>query len=248
MSVPTLEQHLVNLREPIEGALGRYQALAGEAIKFDLENAAILEPIIDGRYSARSKTIADLGEGVTTDLVVIAFLPQDGTGDESTYNWGDLLIPDEYTCNLPKGEPAPKLLPRRKVGIHSEVHMALLEQYARVANVKPYYFSGTLDVLGVIGGSVQKIAEVGAPQANPQPARDPSAGKTVTTYTVIGPENSHERQVDPHAIYYPKSKLPAYLQNINVSAFMAISHEVAAARPGLFDCLRPQLPYLAQAA
>lgn len=215
----TLEQ----LEEPIQEALKQYEAVSEGRLAFDIEDAATLTPTPDKPNSARSATDAKFKGETVGKLFVIAFKPEDGTGDESGYKLDDLA--DE------SGKHTVKRVPRNKTGVHSEGHLTVLTKQLEEPNKDPELFAGTFDLLGLDGKTIRKIGELGQKTTVTTEELEP-----FTTLTV-GYKQDGERFGDPHAVYSP---LPETLQ---VCAFLAISDEMYESHPEILTGLNPQEPH-----
>ena len=213
---------LEQLEEPIQEALKSYESVSEGTLTFDLDSASILEPTTDKPNSARSATDAKYKGETIGKLFVIAFKPEDGTGDESGYKIDNLK--DE------NGNSTIKRIPRNKTGVHSEGHLTVLTKQLEEPNKDPDLFAGTFDLLGLDGNIIRKIGELGQSATVTTDELQP-----FTTLTV-GYTPSGERFGDPHAVYSP---LPETLQ---VCAFLAITDEMHEAHPEILESLKPQEP------
>lgn len=195
--------NLANLKDPIIEALATYENVTGWDLTLDRERAARLELTPDKPNSARSATDALFRGEAIGKLFVIAFKPEDGTGDESGYNLPDLT--DE------SGQNATKRIPRNKTGVHAEAHLSVVSQQIDTPNSSPELFAGTFDLLGLNGTTITKIGELGPEIDTPADRLIPTATMT-TGFNPMG-----ERFGDPHAVY---SAVPDAVQ---VCAFLAIT-------------------------
>ena len=147
-------------KDPILAALERYAALTDGRISFnpkELRAATNLGLTSDKPNSARSTlAVHHLGE-VAGTLVVIAFAPHDGTGDEKTHRLSELNV-----SRRPLWPYGPKTVPRSKAGIHSEAHLTIATIGSERPQATPDMYSGNLDVLGLVDGNrIEHVADVG---------------------------------------------------------------------------------------
>lgn len=216
---------LDQLQEPLYEAILEYEGISEGHLDFDADMASQLQATPEKSNSARSVSpVKYLGHPIG-DMYVIAFKPEDGTGDESAYALEDLVISGNYTRD-------PKLVPRAKTGVHSEAHMNLLTQRIADPHADPELFKGTYDLVGLKGNLAKRIGILGVDL-------EASEAAPVATLTVgyrSGGEDLVERFGDPHAVY---SSVP---DTIQICAFLAIKDEVHKAFPGALRRLHPQLP------
>ncbi|MBI2550364.1 hypothetical protein HYV83_04255 [Candidatus Woesearchaeota archaeon] len=162
------------------------------------------------------------------DLVVIAFRPGDGTGDESTYKVGQLAVHEDY-----KGAVQQKILPRAKTGIIVEGFFPLFtiaqssllppEDRHELPKDLVIRYAVALDELVVDSSGTQPIIRKGfllgsdafAFRHNGMPAISLTTG-----YLANG-----ERFGDPHSIHYRRADKPNYFWDAiqtQVCGFLAI--------------------------
>ncbi len=147
---------VASLEETIRYGLQGYSDLSEGKVEFDLDAASKLGLTPDKPNSARSvTTVKYLGEAVAT-LYVIAFAPEDGTGDES-YQKLEKIDTGDYPH-------ATKVIGRNKASTHSEAHLTLLTQQIEDADAEPIAFAGSLDLLDGRFGKVKKLANLGQDQ------------------------------------------------------------------------------------
>jgi hypothetical protein len=207
----------------IRVALASYASKTDGHYGFDIDNAAHLD-YVTGKLTARSQTDVMRGDEKVADLFVIAFAPEDGTGDNNTYTLDQLnmgCFPDDK-----------KYFPRSKSAVHSEVHLTIAAKKTETMN-DPVLFAGHLSVLGLI--DTNSVAEVGyVGQESHSFARSLVQGigedrevrpmATLTTgyerglYSTFDPG---ERFGDPHAI------LNRVQYAIQVAGFIAITPDAA---------------------
>jgi hypothetical protein len=221
---------LAKLEEPIHEALQTYSSLTEGQLEFDLDSAAKLVATPDKSTSARSQTaVKYLGERIG-DLFVIAFKPQDGTGDEKTYRLDNLVSTGRYPREA-------KIVPRSKKGIYSEGHLAIVRQQLDDIHADPELFAGTYDLIGLQGNLINKIGELGH-SATVQ-VDDMTPLTTLTTGYRPRPDIPtlvSERFGDPHAVYSSDKS------SLQVAGFLAITDEVYKAHPDIMAGLNPQEP------
>jgi len=216
MSKEVVGVQLEEMEGPIRSALQTYQEISDGDWVFDTDNACKLELTPTKSNSARSETDAIFQGEQVGKLFVIAFKPGDGTGSEVNYQLKDLLVYSPY----PRSE---RVVPRNKIGVHSEAHLTVLSHRLEDVHAEPQLYSGTYDLLGLVGSVVKKIGQLGHSETDPR-----------TTFTVGYKDG--ERFCDPHAVY---SLMPVVLQ---VCAFLAVSDEVHQSHPNILNGLNPQLP------
>jgi len=211
---------LDRFRQPIHDSLLEYQHASGEGLTFNLDEAMVLEPApAEKAYSARSAAIpVHFKNLLIGNLVVVAFAPGDCTGDETKYDL-DQLSTGEYPC-------IPGVVPRSKAALHTEAHLTLASLQTDSRDAEPILFAGHLDLLGVRGGVIRKLADLGQSRhAYERTMVSRSAQRTVTATTgYSGPNRiriesarkpNTTRFGDPHAVYNPTS-------NIQICAFLGI--------------------------
>ncbi len=210
-------------------ALIGYMADSGMQMGFDLEAATKLTATPDKPNSARSVSKVQYGKDIIGDLFVIAFAPYDGTGDDKT-----LHLP---SVDIAPGYPrTPKILPRSKAGIHSEVHLPLLAIDSAVDSAEPDMLYGRYDLIGLDQGVVGKIGWLVSYQGMP-------LDRSSATYTV-GYDYDRYRSYfgggvrfgDPHAVYNPSPNL------LQVCGFIALTNEQYENTPGALQSLSPNSP------
>jgi hypothetical protein len=152
-------------------------------------------------------------------MFIIAFAPEDGTGDESLCHLGAM-----NTGHYPRET---KVLPRSKAATFSEAHLTISSHLVETPNEDPSSFSGCLDVLGLDNRHnylVIKRAELGQHNfiKDPPKNEEPTATFTVGYHSRRNWRgNPGERYGDPHAIYNP------YVDRVQLCGFLAISQQIA---------------------
>ena len=213
--------------DPVRTALRGYERESEGLLKFDEDQAAQLVPTPDKPNSARSATDFRYWGETIGKLFVIAFKPDDGSGDESGYKLDDLVIDSAYPRTT-------RVVPRDKTGTNSEGHLTIVRHKIEDPHADPELFAGTFDLLGLDGRTIRKIGELG------QLSTVSVAGlKPLTTLTVghrTGADGRPERFGDPHAVY---SSAPDAVQ---VCAFMGISEEMYQKYGDILSLLHPQEP------
>ena len=209
-------------RDPIQHALKRYQEKSSGNLGFDIIPASNLTLTPEKPNSARSATPAQYKGKEVGTLYIIAFKPQDGTGDEKTHKLADLDVDTPYPRIT-------SVVPRSKAGVHSEGHLTIVTHKIEDVHAEPVLFDGSYDLLGLEKTRVLKIGTLGQP--NLQTAYlEPTA--TLTT----GYDRESRRFADPHAVF---SMLP---DRIQVCAFLAISDAVNQEYANILKSLNPQFP------
>jgi len=214
---------LKDLAAPIHDALARYQELSQGALTFDLDEVGDLALTSDKPNSARSVTDVKSHGASIGKLFVIAFKPEDGTGDESAYKLDDLVMPRRYPA-------LPKIVPRSKAGTNQEAHMALVSQRIDDVHADQQMYGGAFDLIGLNGRLIKKIGELGHPIDIAAEDLSP-----ITTLTVGYDPNTGERFGDPHAVYNPN-------RTVQVAGFLAISDEIYKSHPEILAGFKPQKP------
>lgn len=154
---------------------------------------------------------------------IIAFAPFDGTGDESTYKVADFITP----TYLPR---EPKIVPRSKVAIHTEAHLAIALQTIDTPQASPRLYANYLGLLGIPqdyifeGNCICDIATLGpTSDAFDAGSAANNANTTVGYMDLRGHWNDSAGEMrrfgDPHAIYN------AAANTVQIAGFLAISHE-----------------------
>lgn len=216
---------LTNLEEPIRNALQTYSDVTEGRLQFDLENAGALERTPDKPNSARSRTIASYADEQIGDFYVIAFQPGDGTGDENSLKLADYHVDAPYPL-------LPKIVPRRKTGIHSEALFPLVSYSMEQPNAEPVLFAGGYDLLGLRGNIIGCLAVIGQSPTGASFIDGPKPTFTVGYYA-----HSNERFGDPHAIYSRREGI------VQVCGFLAVSDELQArSAPQVFADSGTRLP------
>lgn len=217
--------------DPVREALSNFQRRSNDAVLFDLEEAADFVLTPEKPNAARSiSTVKHLGEAVGT-LYVIAFAPYDGTGDENSRTLRDISVPVHYP-------PHPKVVPRDKTGVHSEMYLPIFGQHAR-ASADPALHAGQLDALGLQadGMTIAPVLHLGQTQAAFMRAIDSGAEVWRPEIQFTVGYQGDKRYGDPHAIYNN-------YQVLQVAGFLAISQEAPEAHRAIANELQAQPPLL----
>lgn len=174
-------------------------------MEFDLDSASELTLTPEKPNSARSESLfKQLGE-VAGTLYVIAFKPEDATGDYKSYGQGTL-----YTG---KYRPAAKYYPRIKSAIDTEAHLTIASQFVD-SETDPVLFAGRLSMLSLRGISKRQISRIGFVGQNQETFKkylaNPDLAEPTVTLTTgyrgglkINPLSQlkyTDRFGDPHAI------------------------------------------------
>lgn len=206
---------------PIQHALRRYQEISADRLKFDNVSASRLELTPEKPNSARSAVSVKYMEENVGTLYVIAFKPQDGTGDEKTHQLVEL-----ETRPYPH---LPKVVPRAKTGVYAEGHLTVVTHKIEDAHAEPMLFDGSFDLLGLQRNKVLKIGTLG------QNDNSRDGFKPVATLTT-GYDAAKTRFSDPHAVF---SMLP---DRIQICAFLAITEIVNQKYQGILQMLNADYP------
>lgn len=220
---------LQEFEAPIGHALPAYEEITDGKITFDdVQGAQKLALRPDKPNTARSKTtFRHMGE-VTGTLIVIAFAPGDGTGDEKTSYRLEDLDTSKFSGAVDSG-----IVPRTKKGTHSEAHLTIATKVIDRPNRDVDMFAGNLDVIGIRGESeLIKIAEVGQKAryfsrifrstVEERGSVSPAATLTVGHKGAIDSDDIWgERFGDPHAIYNP------WEEYVQICGFVAIANDNA---------------------
>lgn len=204
---------VASLEETIRYSLQGYSDVSEGTVEFDLDTASRLELTPDKPNSARSATTVQyLGEAVAT-LYVIAFAPEDGTGDESYQKLEKI-----DTGNYPH---AAKVVGRSKATTHSEAHLTLLTRQIEDADAEPIVFAGNLDLLDGRFGKVKKLADLGQDQEGYGATLQGESQAVPTSTLTVGYHSALDWQEDSgamwsywrqrfgevHAVYNPHKEL-----------------------------------------
>lgn len=167
-------------------------------------------------------------------LTVIAFAPGDGTGDTGTYPLHSI-----DTAEFPHKS---KIIPRSKVAVHTEGHLAIATWPIDEPQAYPALFAGNQLLLGLHRQRVITEGGLGQHRTHFQALlAGGELGVPTATYTV-GYDREGERYADPHSVYNPH---PEALQ---VCGFLAIAPEAAELHQQLFQELNMQRPMSARLA
>jgi len=216
----------------IRAALGGYQDMAERRVRFDIDAAASFEMTPHKRYTARSASVVEhLGEAIG-NLTVIVFDEGDCTGNESDFQLARSMAGGNYPLT-------PQVVPRRKVDIRSEAHLAIATLMPGRA---PQLYANNLDLIGLKDERLNQLAHLGL--------EDPAAlmhiyenryqggpiGPTATLTTGFNPY-SGERFGDPHAVY---NNQPF----VQIAGFLALTDETAVHHASAFSALGAKVPAL----
>lgn len=222
---------LSNFEGPIHDALESYGHRSNGAVEFDLLGATNLELTPKKGSTARSVTDLRHSGEVVGKLVVIAFAPLDGTGDEKVHKLDDI-----NTGRYPK---VAKVVPRSKTEAHSEVHLTIAAQHIGFPGADPALFAGNLELLGLQGNRLTLLGDLGQnPAQFNLAAFGIKAAEPTATLTVGYDQTTKDRFADPHAVFNPHERL------VQVCGFLAISPELASQHAGVLDRLNAVQPSL----
>jgi len=224
---------LKRLQTPVHDGLQGYEQLSNGAVVFDRHAAVDLQLTPDKPNSARSTSDVKHRGEVVGKLVVIVFAPGDGSGDESTFRLTDITKFNGY----PK---EPKIVPRAKRGIHSEIHLTLASHDLGRHDNEPTLYAGNLDLVG-FGRSeeLRLLGELGQGRGRfTEICVIGTSAKPTATLTVGHWAHSDFRFGDPHSVY---NALPKDMQ---ICGFLALSQEMVLEHPELITELRAAPPVL----
>jgi hypothetical protein len=198
---------LKTFEDPIRSVLYWYLG------SYDYDDAHHLELTPDKPNTARSMTSIRRPDGRSIgELVVIAFAPEDGTGDETAYQLSDL-----NTGEYPR---SPKVVPRSKKAVPTELHLTIASLDCNTWGADPKLFAGNQDLLGLEGNTVTKLGELGQDRyAFENSLHNDALTLPTVTYTT-GYNKGGERFGDPHAVYNPHPV-------VQVCGFIALSPETS---------------------
>lgn len=219
MSVEVCGVPLSEFSDPIRVSLAEYAEKTGGRYRFDLDGAVQLD-FVPGKLTARSQTAVMCGERKAADLFVIAFAPEDGTGDDKSYR-----LDQVHLGGFPED---PRYIPRTKDGANSEAHLTIAAKEIETSK-DPVKFAGHLRVLGLLSGNwVYEAGYVGQDlhtfASSMEKGIDLCPTVTLTTGHEHGldtPENPGKRFGDPHAI------LNRVENAVQVAGFIAITPDAA---------------------
>lgn len=227
---------LREFEEPIRDALFYYSTVTDERVEFNGDEAARLTLTPEKPNSARTATEFTFEGETAGNLYVIAFAPEDATGDEKTYTL-DAVNTGEFPAEA-------KYLPRSKAGIDSEAHLAIATSTIDTAD-SPSLFAGSLSVLGLEDGVVTEVGQVGQEIRDfgltmrkiraARPTVSLTTGYRNGLYLPPGVQGE-ERFGDPHAIL---NRHPGAVQ---VCGFVAVSTENAARHRRILEMLGAREP------
>lgn len=215
--------------DPIWDVLQTYELRSEDRVEFDLD-AIELEAIADKPYSARSQSPVKFDGEQFADLYVIAFEPGDGTGNDNDYQLNKFSVEFGY----PR---ASKIVPRRKLGIHSELWLPLAMAAAENPSDDIIAGQGELELMGVniLQRVIQRFAHLSS-----QPQLGHNLEDVNSVYTVGYYNSSNRRFGDPHAVY---NAIP---DRVQVCGFLALSDDVYRQKgEEPLDVLSPRFPYVA---
>lgn len=236
------EIDLGTLRDPVATGLEAYLAQADGRLKFDVGHASTLVQIPGKHTYARNTaegTPVAFSDGSEATLWTIAFMPKDGTGDNS--------LSSSETAWLPGLPKADKVMPRSKEQFLAEVCMSLCAVDLDKPQRGPKLFAAHLQLLGLVNDAprwfeqpavaVGRIGELGASVLAFSQHEDLEPITSVTAGPVKGSalDITGVRRGDPHAVY--SSPLPAPI--VNVAGFIAIPRNASQEAFAALQSLNP---------
>ncbi|MBR9676519.1 hypothetical protein GOV04_00065 [Candidatus Woesearchaeota archaeon] len=215
--------------EVLDETLAGFEVLTEDNLIFaDLQNIEPFKQIPGKPYTARMSIPATYHGHDAGELVVVAFRPGDGTGDDSVFRPGQLIIPKHYRHK----ENPQRVFPRKKGGLRAELFFPLFSLYP---NGAPFLGGVSLEELVVDDPqnpmSLVKGWDLGLPSEN---YADSVLGHVlIDSMPDIELTTGHVdhspvggRFGDPHAIYFG-----APVEMTQVAGFLAIPEN----RPDLYD-------------
>ena len=201
-------------------ALDRFEKKLSDRLTFSLPPPLTLTP--DKGYSAKSDAKVLLDGIVESTMTIVAFLPQDGTGNEDDYKLSDsrIELPERVRQLLNPG----KLVPRKKNDLVLEAFFPLFLYTDRLA----FYHSVSLEEFTLIEGKdgrskLEKLWTLGISArdiSSKFPAlkdEDPLIQFTVGRYL-----EANERFGDPHSIFFGLSTKYTASTPIQVAGFVPV--------------------------
>jgi hypothetical protein len=240
MKPPINEDTLLEFIEPIQSALWRYSQISDGDVMFDYDNAALLEFTPDKPNTARTQTVVEHLGKTAGILTIVAFAPGNATGDVNTYTL------DQIDTGRYRNEP--KYVPRSKAAFDTESHLTIASKNL-FTNAAPVMYTGSLDVLGLVGGRrdekpfVAEVGFVGQTAGSLSSALDRTAPAKPRVTLTTGYKGSltdrpeqGKRFGDPHAM------LNGTTYSLQVCGFLAITPEAAAEHREMFLALKARYP------
>jgi len=198
-------------------AANAYKKFLG--FSFDVPNL-VFERTPEKNYSAKSVVpVKYLGQNVG-NMVVISFQSRDGTGDESLYKIGQLVIPER----LKHANHSEKVFPRTKEGIIYELFFPLFSVYENKINL----FATSLEEITVDcvekPKAVKKAWDLGLNSIDyvkrvKYEDKDIAQKCIAKIYLTVGYRGEGQRFGDPHAIYNP---IP--MNALQVAGFLTVKN------------------------
>lgn len=217
---------LESLEGPIRTALAEYSEITNGGVRFNTDQAAKLELTPEKSNSARSITDVTHNGIIATKLYVIAFGPQDGTGDESTYRLED----------IDRGwyPQTPRVVPRSHPNIAAEAHLTIASRLIDEPNSDPVLFAGNLTLLSLVDRKITEVARLGQNTRHFTHSvwdAETAAPHATLTEGYWEGRTQQERFGDPRAVYNSWSQL------VQVCGFIAVTPELAAKHDDIFEQL-----------
>lgn len=202
---------LALMQDTVAECMPAYTKLSHGTVMIDPNQAADLALTLDKPNSARSVTpVFFRGEQLPdTYAYTIVFGPHDGTGDESTYQLSDIDTGVHYPH-------APKVVPRSKAAVDSEVHLTIASIDTEKSCNRPHTvapFAGSLSLLGLTPAmQLRKIGVLGQRpgvltdvfDADYHEYRYQAEPTTTITTAAAADRQIGPRFGDPHAVFNPR--------------------------------------------
>ncbi len=224
----TSQINLESLTDLVNEMLPGYTAVE-QGLEFGPVSPFVLTP--DKPNTARTIVAVSYNGIAVGGLVVIAFRPGDGTGDESTYKIGQLAVHEGY-----RGADLQKILPGAKKGIIAEGFFPLFtiaqssllppEDRHELPNDRIMRYAVALDELVVDSSGGQPVIRKGFMLGSDSIAFRHNGVPAISLTT--GYLANGERFGDPHSIHYKKSDKKNYfwdMVQIQVCGFLAIKEK-----------------------
>jgi hypothetical protein len=184
------------LRNPTERALVEYKAFHDQ--RLDFGNFPDFQLTPEKGYSAKTVIPVTIDGAKVGDLHTLVFLQYDGTGDTSTYQLGELKIPERYKFGRPKLEC---LLPRAKTGVICE---GMFPLFTMLEDGNTNMFASSLEVLSEGGGDwkgwVMNEFGVGLDEEFYIRVIDENWSIKPNVHLTVGQARYRSRFGDPHSI------------------------------------------------
>jgi len=196
----------------VKMALNKYEEITNRLLGFD--GLSFFEQYDNKGYFAKAITDVDFYDSNIGKMHIVAFKPEDGTGDESTFRVTDILTPERLDYN----ENPFKIIPRSKYGVLYELFFPLLclDQYGEDR------FAVCLEELTVIDNKIVSLGNIGISQSEFRQAIN--SGLEIMPH--IGMTTASVRPYefgDPHAIHYDPRVLNVDKEYVQIAGFLSFT-------------------------